>query len=103
MSSHDPFGHLKHKLWPKEKLGVKLAQISGLPTTKSQNRPDFLVFRWHATCRWKALDERYNFALNLISIEGLYIKLWRRKVAGVPTLGISRQNDIWVLVLWPST
>jgi hypothetical protein len=25
MGSHDPFGHLKHKLWPKERLGVKLA------------------------------------------------------------------------------
>jgi len=25
MGSHDPFGHLKHKLWPKEGLGVKLA------------------------------------------------------------------------------
>ncbi len=25
MGSHDPFEHLKHKLWPKEKLGVKLA------------------------------------------------------------------------------
>jgi hypothetical protein len=25
MSLHDPFGHLKHKLWPKEGLGVKLA------------------------------------------------------------------------------
>jgi hypothetical protein len=24
MGSHDPFGHLKHKLWPKERLGVKL-------------------------------------------------------------------------------
>jgi hypothetical protein len=24
MGSHDPFGHLKHKLWPKEGLGVKL-------------------------------------------------------------------------------
>jgi hypothetical protein len=24
MSSHDPFGHLKHKLWPKERLGIKL-------------------------------------------------------------------------------
>jgi hypothetical protein len=34
MGSHDPFGHLKHKLWPKERLGVKLT-IS-LPTTKSQ-------------------------------------------------------------------
>jgi hypothetical protein len=25
MGSHDPFGHFKHKLWPKEGLGVKLA------------------------------------------------------------------------------
>jgi len=23
MGSHDPFRHLKHKLWPKEKPGVK--------------------------------------------------------------------------------
>ncbi len=25
MSSYDPFGHVKHKLWPKERPGVKLA------------------------------------------------------------------------------
>jgi hypothetical protein len=25
MGSHDPFGHLKHKLWPKEGSGVELA------------------------------------------------------------------------------
>ncbi len=25
MGSHDPFGYLKHKLWPKEGLRVKLA------------------------------------------------------------------------------
>jgi len=24
MGSHDPFGYLKDKLWPKEELGVKL-------------------------------------------------------------------------------
>jgi len=24
MGSHDPFGHLKHNLWPKERSGVKL-------------------------------------------------------------------------------
>jgi hypothetical protein len=34
MGSHDPFGHLKHKLWPKERLGVKLA--IWFPTTKSR-------------------------------------------------------------------
>ncbi len=34
MGSHDPFGHLKHKLWPKEGSGVKLA--IWLLTIKSQ-------------------------------------------------------------------
>ncbi len=40
MGSHDPFGHLKHKLWPKEGLGVKLAVW--LPTTKSWELTRFL-------------------------------------------------------------
>jgi hypothetical protein len=38
----------------------------------------------------KALDEGYNFALDLISIRGLHTKLWHPKVAGDPTLAISR-------------
>jgi hypothetical protein len=39
MGWHDPFGHLKHKLLPKEVPGVKLA--IWLPTTKSQKSPQF--------------------------------------------------------------
>jgi hypothetical protein len=34
MASHGPFGHLQHKLWQKEGLGVKLAVW--LPTIKSR-------------------------------------------------------------------
>jgi hypothetical protein len=34
MGLHEPFGHLSHKLWQKERSGVKLA--FWLPTTKSQ-------------------------------------------------------------------
>jgi hypothetical protein len=34
MTSHEPFGHLQHKLWSKERSGVKLAVW--LPTTKSR-------------------------------------------------------------------
>jgi hypothetical protein len=34
IASHEPFGHLQHKLWAKEGSGVKLAVW--LPTTKSQ-------------------------------------------------------------------
>jgi hypothetical protein len=41
MSLHDPFGHLKHKLWPKEGLRVKLT--IRLPTTKSQESPWFIL------------------------------------------------------------
>jgi hypothetical protein len=39
MGSHDPFGHLKHKLWPKERSGVKLP--IWLPTIKSQESTRF--------------------------------------------------------------
>jgi hypothetical protein len=71
---------------------------------------DFLAYKWHATYRWKALDKGYNFALDLISIEGLHTKLWAPKVMRVPIVGISGlplgvlgQNDIWVLVPWLGT
>jgi hypothetical protein len=46
--------------------------------------------RWRATYYWKALDEGYNFALDLIAIEGLYVKLWAPKVIEIATMGISR-------------
>jgi hypothetical protein len=39
MASHEPFGHLQHKLWSKEGPGVKLA--IWLPTTKSQKSTQF--------------------------------------------------------------
>jgi hypothetical protein len=78
-----------------------------LPTTKSRESSNFLMCKSHATYRWKALDEGYNFALDFISIGGLHTKLWAPKVAGVLIVGISRLpfgkwglNDIWVLVLW---
>ncbi len=55
---------------------------------KVGNRPNFLVCRWCATYHWKDLDEEYNFASNLVSIEGLHAKLWAPKVAGLPFVGI---------------
>jgi hypothetical protein len=39
MGSHDPFGHLKHKLWPKERPRIKLA--IWFLTTKSQESLQF--------------------------------------------------------------
>jgi hypothetical protein len=56
---------------------------------KVKNFLDFLACRWRAKYFWKALNEGYNFALNLISIGGAHTKLWAPKVTRVPTLGIS--------------
>jgi hypothetical protein len=55
---------------------------------KVENHPDLLMCKWRATYIWKALDEGYNFALDLIPIGGLHAKLWTPKVAGVWTVGI---------------
>jgi hypothetical protein len=64
---------------------------------KVGNHPDFLMCRWRATYLWKALDNSYNFALDLISIGGLDAKLWVLKVTRVPTLG--PKSELW-WVLW---
>jgi hypothetical protein len=39
MGLHDPFGHLQHKLWPKERSKIKLA--IWLPTTESRESTRF--------------------------------------------------------------
>jgi hypothetical protein len=56
---------------------------------KVENQLDSLACRWCATCRWKALDEGYNFGWDLVPIGGLHQKLWSRKVAELPSLAIS--------------
>jgi len=85
------------------------SQIDSWPL-KVWNRPDFFACKWRATYHWKALNESYNFASILTLIGSLHTKLWAPKVVGIPILGISglpllkvpKQNDIWVLVPWPS-
>jgi len=54
--------------------------------------------------RMKIFDEGYNFALEFISIEGLHTNLWASKVSIQfwEFRDSQTQNDIWVLVLWPS-
>jgi hypothetical protein len=56
---------------------------------KIRNRPDPGVFRWSATHSWKALNQGYNFALDLIIIGGLQRKLCALKVARIPVVRIS--------------
>jgi hypothetical protein len=59
MGSYDPFGHFKHKLWPKEGMGIKFMGL------QSHESPNF-------------------------------------GTSETPTLGVPRQNDIWVLAMWPN-
>jgi hypothetical protein len=56
---------------------------------KVKNRPDFGACRWSATHRWKALDESYNFVLDLVPIRVRNEKLWASKVLGVETKTVS--------------
>jgi hypothetical protein len=56
---------------------------------KVLNHPDFLVCKSHVTYRWKALDEGYNFASNIILIGGLHTKLWAPKIAKISAARIS--------------
>jgi hypothetical protein len=83
MGSHCSFGHLKHKLWPKEGPRVKLAVW--LPTTKSRGSTSSEIRFESATRRWKAFDERYNFALDLVAIRLWSREIWASKVPGLQT------------------
>jgi hypothetical protein len=87
MGSHDPFGYLITSCGQK-KGWESNCQFDSRPL-KVNSHPDSLPCRWCDTYCQKALNEGYNFALNLTSIEGLHTKLWASKVAGVPILGIS--------------
>jgi hypothetical protein len=52
---------------------------------------------------------RLQLCFNFTSIGGLHTKLWASKItrvlilkiSGLP-MGVSKQNDIWVLALWPN-
>jgi hypothetical protein len=56
---------------------------------KFGNRPDPDACRQSATHCWKALEESYNFALDLVPIRGRGKKLWMPKVSGVQIRTVS--------------
>jgi hypothetical protein len=79
--SHDSFRYLKHKLWPKERPGVKLA--IWLLTTKSQESTRF-------PCVQDIIGKFSTRAKNLlqtISIRRLHAKLWAPKSCESPNFG----------------
>ncbi len=56
---------------------------------KVGNRPDSGACRWSATHLWKALEESYNFGLDLVTIQVWGEKLWASKVSRVQTRIVS--------------
>jgi hypothetical protein len=86
MGSHEPF-EICSTSYDKKKGRESNWQFDS-QSLKVKNRPDFLACRQRATYHWKALNEGYNFTLNLIVIEGLDRKLYAFKVAGVLVGGI---------------
>jgi len=50
---------------------------------KVKNRPDLNACRKNATHHWKALDDSYNFASDLVPIGGLSKELYSRKIIKV--------------------
>jgi hypothetical protein len=109
MGSHDPFGHLEHKLWPKEGLEVELA--IWLPTTKSLESPRFPCVKvaCHITLEssWWGLylcfkpHLKQRFVHKVMGPQScMSPNFWEFLDSH---LGVPRQNEIWVLVPWPRT
>jgi hypothetical protein len=108
MGSHDPFKHFKHKLWPKEGLGVKLA--IWLPTTKSRESPWFP--RVQVACdislksSWRELQLWFRPHLNQRSTHKVMGPQNHKNLSceNFEThLGVPKQNVIWVSVPWLGT
>jgi len=101
MGSHDPFGHLMHKLWPKEGPGVKL--VIWLPTIKSQRSTQFPCVKMACNI----LLEISRWELQLCFKPHLNRRFARKvmgpKVVRVPAmriLKVSGQNVIWMWASW---
>jgi len=87
MGSHDPFGHLKHKLWPKKRLGVKLT--IWLPTSKSRKSTRFPYVKVVCDIPLESSQWRLQLFFKPYLNQRSTHKVIKPKVAGVLTLGIS--------------
>jgi hypothetical protein len=86
MGLHDLFWFLKHKLWPKEGLGVELT--IWLPTIKSQESP---WFPWVQVACYILLERQgLQLCIGPHFDQSQHKKLWASKVVGVLILRISR-------------
>jgi len=86
MSLHDPFEHLKHKLWPKERPGVKLA--IWLLTTKSPKSTRFPCVQVACNILLKSSRQGVQLCFRPHFNRRFAHKVMGPKVARVLTLGI---------------
>jgi hypothetical protein len=106
MGSHDPFGYFKHKLWPKERLRIKLP--IWLPTFKSRESPWFTYVQVACHILLEILQHGLQLFfrphLNRRSTqEVMGIQSRRNPNFGnfkTSNLGVLGQNDIWVQAPW---
>jgi hypothetical protein len=108
MGFHDPFEYLKKKLWSKEGPRVKLP--IWFLTTKSQELPRFICVQvaccislkrfWWRLQLCLRFHFNYKFAQEVMGLQN-HVNLNLKNIR-IPNLGISGQNDIWVLASWPS-
>jgi hypothetical protein len=109
MGSHASFGHLKHKLWAKERPGIKL--VIWLPTTKSR---ESIRFTWLQTTCHISLESSWR-QLQLC-FRPHFDPKFDRKVMGIQSPGSTRWRDfrtptrkswekkaIWMWALWRGT
>jgi hypothetical protein len=105
LGSHDSFGHLKHKLWSKERLRVKLT--IWLLTIKSQKSTQFPYVQATCDIPLKRFGPGLQFCFrphcNQRSAREVMgpPKLWQSQLWEFwdSHLGVPRKNAIW---MWPS-
>jgi hypothetical protein len=104
VGSHDPFGHLKHKLWLKERSRVKLT--IWLPTTKRRESTwfpcDQVACNIPLKSYWQGLQLCFRSHLNRRSAHKV-IGPQSRGSPNIGNLGVLRQNVIWMWALWRGT
>jgi len=108
MGFHDPFGHLKHKLWQIKGLRIKLS--IWFLTVKNQELPWFPCVGGVPHVIGKTLTNVINLletspqskvctqSYGLSKLQEFQFRDFWDSI-----LGVSGQNDIWVLVLWLGT
>jgi hypothetical protein len=108
VGSHDPFEHLKHKLWPKERLEVKLAVW--LLNTNSRESTRFPCVQVMCNMPLKSSQRRLQLwfrprpdqiAQEVITLQSREeFQLWQFRDSH---LGVPGQKVIWMWASWRVT